>query len=110
MDAVEFRSLVTRTFGPRLERATPANVAQFAARLQDATAPRDSEGRYRLVPGGADSYEGAVKQFLVDALELDAEPARQVLWVALLELWFAVIESDAEERFGPLFDELPPDG
>lgn len=109
MDAAEFRALVRQTFGPRLERATPANVAEFAARLQDETAPRWGDGRYLLGADVAESYEGAVKQFLVDSLESEPETARQALWLALLELWFSVIEVEASERFGRLFDDLSPD-
>ncbi len=114
MDQERFRAAVRQHFGPGLERATYENVAQFAAWFHETAGPlRGPDGRY-LLDGDPDrSPEAGVKVFLDAMLSADAETARQQLWVAACELWFAVFETCERDSLDGLFadlDEGGPDG
>lgn len=116
MQSEEFQHQVERTFGSRLERATPENVRQFAAWFQhECNRPTLAHGRYVLEGDPELSLEGGVKAFLAHTAGDDAETARQRLWVALLEIYFGIIEVAGEEIFAPIFRDLrlpedDPDG
>ena len=110
MDAAAFRRIVRQTFGPRLDNATPAGVQEFATWFAGEIAAETGEtgvikeaGRYVLDETTPLSLEGTVKAFLDGLLDIDSEEARQRLWVALLELWYSVLEYGDEERLRALF-------
>jgi len=102
----EFREAVIAEFGPRLEHATPANVREFAVRVQAQLSERREEGRLVLEGTGSTNYEQIVKDYFAQVLELPPEIAAISLWVMALELWFAVIETEYAEILAPLFEEL----
>jgi hypothetical protein len=113
VDSEYFRQRVLATFGPALERATPANVEQFVAAMHAEFARCGGEsgviaedGAFVLAGDPPLSVEGNVKAFLLEQLAKDPVEAQQRLWVALLELWFAVIGCDEEERLAALFAGL----
>ncbi|MGB9878285.1 MAG: hypothetical protein ACPLPS_11020 [bacterium] len=107
MKIEEFRELVKREFGPRLEHATPANVQDFITSIY-AGLSRKREGRFEIEEK-ASSYEEIVKEFLSYVLEHPSDEAIVLLWLLALELLFAVIEPLERERIGKFLNNLPED-
>lgn len=116
MDPVSFRRRVLTALGPELSQATPDNVRALVAELQAELARTHGDrgvvptaGRYVLPDTDAPpplSLEASVKAFLGAQLVGEPETARQRLWLALLELWFAVLAHGEEERLAALFAGL----
>lgn len=106
MSLDEFRQAVFREFGPRLERATPANVREFTARMQARLFDRREGGRFVIGEEKARTYEEIVKDFFAQTLAHPPEQALIALWLMAFELWFAVIELDYAETFAALFEGL----
>jgi len=95
-----FRRAVAEQLGPDLRQATYGNVRQLVAWYHTAGEPEPMEmGRY-LLSGEADrGVETAVRRFLADCFAGPAEESRQRLWMAHLEMWYAILESfDQGER------------
>lgn len=107
MDAAEFRRRICETFGQDLERANPENVREFVTWFLDTESGRRPGEHYELSGEPDASVEAGLKAFLLDALTAAPEPARQQLWVALLEIWYGVLETDAEARFERIFRDIP---
>jgi hypothetical protein len=103
----DFQEAVGREFGPRLERATPANVREFTARMQAQLFDRREGGRLLLeARDEAESCEQIIKEFFAGVLYDPPERAVIILWLTALELWFEVITQDYGETFDSLFGDL----
>jgi hypothetical protein len=112
MDPADFRQKVRAALGPGLANATPDNVRAFVAWFNAQSAADSGEpgvipvhGVFELDGVAPATLEGGVKAFLDRLLVGEPEEARQRLWVALLELWYAVVEEGEAERLGGLFGE-----
>ncbi len=107
MTLPEFRELVRREFGARLERATPANVRDFLDRMQlrlhqDANegSPYTIEEENRVL-----SYEEIVADFFSRALDHPPDQALIMLWLLAFEQHFAMLEEDYAHRYAVIFGE-----
>ncbi|MCC7492944.1 MAG: hypothetical protein IT204_11370 [Fimbriimonadaceae bacterium] len=111
MDAERFRREVARRFGDRLEHATYDNVREFVAWFNsDPAVTPVEDGRYVVDDPPAASLEETVRQFLWEMLAVPApERARQHLWVAYLELWYAASEHEQSRALDRLFDQSDAD-
>lgn len=106
----EFVAAVEAALGPRLQHATVQNVRELIAWFdrQSGDHPRE-DGRLVLVGDPDATAESTALAFLADCLRADPEAARQHLWMALLDVWYGLIEVEAAESFDPLFEDLPPE-
>jgi len=103
----EFRELVRQEFGPKLERATPANVRDFLDRMQlrlhqDA---REQQPYVLEEECRATSYEEIVSDFFSRALDYPAEQSLIMLWLLAFEQHFAMLEEDYARRHVMIFGE-----
>src|SRR5262249_54122612 len=106
MTLAEFRELVRQEFGPDLEHITPANVREFLDRVQSH---KPAEGtRFRLNEQET-TYEGILRAFFRQVLEVPPEEAIIPLWTLALELAFAdlreMIAGQVASLFGPDRDD-----
>ena len=103
----EFRELVRREFGERLERATPANVRDFLDRMQLRLHQEAREGPLYVLKetGQARSYEEIVTDFFSRALDYPLEQAFIMLWLLAFEQHFAMLEEEYARRFVTIFGE-----
>ncbi len=108
MTLPEFRELVHAEFGPRLERATPANVRDFLDRMQvrlhqdsGETAPYVLEEEAPRAP----SYEEIVADFFARALDYPPDQALIMLWLLAFEQHFAMLGEDYSHRFVTIFGD-----
>jgi hypothetical protein len=106
---LEFRALVRREFGGDLRYMTPANVREFLDRVQpsvDGSLP--ASGRFHLdEPEG--TYEGILRDFLRQVLEMPAEQAVIRLWLYSLEMTIAGVSEIEAEKFRALFAGVAED-
>ncbi|MBI2842018.1 MAG: hypothetical protein HYX78_01315 [Armatimonadetes bacterium] len=100
----EFKKVVTTEFGPRLKNATPANVREFLDRMQLEVLQNKKAERI-VINESATSYEEVIKDFFTRILDAPKEDAVMALWMLALDLSFAAIEYQYEERFANLFRE-----
>ena len=107
----EFRDLVRKEFGPRLERATPASVREFLDQLQLRMHKESGEGSPYTLDGEeqARSYEEIVTHFFSRVLDYPADRAVIMLWLLAFEQHFAMLEEDYSRRSLSLFGEGEPD-
>jgi hypothetical protein len=104
----EFRNLVRREFGGDLRYMTPANARDFLDRVQTQV---DAAPGQRVHLNETElTYEGIVRDFLGEALDMPADQAVIYLWVFCLELATASISEVEEEKFQRLFGRLTADG
>lgn len=103
----EFRELVRKEFGPRLERATPASVREFLDGLQVRMHKESGEGPpYTLDDEDRGrSYEEIIADFFSRVLDYSPEQAVIVLWLLAFEQHFAMLEDDYSRRSLSLFGE-----
>jgi len=102
----EFRELVQQEFGPRLERATPANVREFLDRMQVRLHQESGEGPPYIIEGEpAQSFEQIVNEFFARALDYPLEQAVIMLWLFAFEQHFATLEEDYARRFIAIFGD-----
>lgn len=106
----EFRERVFGEFGPQLERATPENVRLFLAALDLEGLSRTSYRSLDLDAQESVTLEGAIRSYFAKVLYEDPEAAVVVLWSLAFELFFSIIEVDAQERFRKLFGGLEDEG
>jgi hypothetical protein len=99
----EFRKLVRSEFGGDLRYMTPANAREFLVRVQGSPV---ANGDRILLNEPEQTYEGIVRSYLADALELPAEQAVIRLWLFSLELASASVNEMEEEKFQKLFARL----
>lgn len=107
----EFRELVRREFGPRLERATPASVREFLDRLQVRMHRESGEGDPYILDGAdrARSFEEIVAEFFSRVLDYPPEQAAIMLWLLAFEQHFATLQEDYSRRSLSLFGEIAPE-
>jgi len=110
MRLAEFRDRVRQTFGPRLERATPAGVREFLDALQlelhrESGSPQVHEVSDPGLPAGA-GYEEVMLGFFDQALDYPPEKAVVLLWLLAFEQHFAVLSEHYEQRFPSIFGEI----
>jgi len=107
LTVAEFRDLVQREFGERLERATPANVREFLDRMQLRLHRESGEGPPYVLEerSPARSYEEIVTDFFSRALDYPVEQAFIMLWLLAFEQHFAMIEEEYARRFVTIFGE-----
>jgi hypothetical protein len=107
----EFRKLVRQEFGGDLRYMTPANVREFLDRVQPSVADGGltPTGRFYLdEPEG--TYEGILRDFLRQVLEMPSDEAVIRLWLYCLELTTHGISEIEREKFQRLFAGLAADG
>jgi hypothetical protein len=102
----EFRRIVAREFGPELRRMTPANVRDFLDRVQPQVDGSDMLVERIFLNEPQQTYEGIVRDFLLQALEMPSDQAVIRLWLYCLELIMAGVTDLEEERFQRLFAQL----
>ena len=100
----EFRSLVKAEFGDGLKHATPANVREFVDRFENDIL-HDKIANRIVLDEPCSSYEEVIKDFFAKVLEMPPEEAMAALWTLALDLAFATIESQYNERFASLFQD-----
>lgn len=111
MNLSELRELVKREFGPRLERATPATVQEFMARMQETMFRGVGVGKPLEINETATSWEQIVTDFFVRVLDAgpeDLEQAVILLWLLGFEMHFARMEEDFARLFSPLLEGEEP--
>lgn len=101
----EFKEIVRREFGRKLEHATPANVRKFLDEFYEGFIPEKREGRFDIYEASS-SYEEIVKDFLMRVLESPSDEMIIMLWLLALELLFAVIEPLEMEKISRFFGNL----
>jgi len=105
----EFREEVKREFGGQLQRATPANVQDFLARMQSQLfADAGKAGHAFEISESARDYDEIVTQFFARVLDTKAEQLEQalmMLWLVGFELHFARLEEEYADRFAAMFRE-----
>jgi hypothetical protein len=97
MTLKRFRELVFAEFGPDLAKATPANVNEFFARLEQEDFRLTSPGVLDLDEPTA-SYEGIIKGFLADSLRQEPAAAVLHLWKFACQLAFGMVEQHEIRR------------
>ena len=103
MTLQDFRSLVRSEFGGDLRHMTPANVRDFLARVQpEVESDYPPQGRLRLNESEA-TYEGIVRDFLRQVLDMPTDQAVIRLWLYSLEMTVANLSDLEAERFRNLF-------
>jgi hypothetical protein len=115
MDLQEFRALVKREFGERLERATPATVTDFMVKMQEAVFRGiGTKQPLELNETAASSWEQIVTDFfarVLDSQPEQLEEALMLLWLLGFQMHFARVEEDLARLFSPLLggeqEELP---
>lgn len=106
MTLQDFRKLVRKEFGGDLRYMTPANVSDFLIRVQSRVeAGEPSNGRI-VLDEPEHTYEGIVRDFLWQALELPPEQAVIRLWLYSLELTQVSINELEESKFERLFARM----
>lgn len=105
MKLEEFRKIVRQEFGEGLKHATPANVRDFLDRVQAGVLP-DSAPYRIVIDEPCNSYEEIIKDFFTQILEMPPDEAVVALWTLALDLAFASIESQYNERFATLFRDI----
>jgi hypothetical protein len=106
----EFRRLVRTEFGGDLRHMTPANARDFLNRVQtQIEGVHSPDGRIYLNEPEW-TYEGIVRDFLRQALELPSDQAVIRLWLYCLELATSGISEVEAEKFERLFAQLVADG
>jgi hypothetical protein len=108
----EFQDEVRREFGARLERATPANVHNFLARMQTRFSRLPEPGKPIELNETATSYDEVITDFLSHNLDLAAQDPEQaviVLWLMALELYFARVQDDYADRFARAITQIDLD-
>jgi hypothetical protein len=108
----EFREEVRREFGERLERATPANVHHFLARMQAHLHHVPEPGERIELKETATSYNEVITDFLSHTLETavaEPEEALILLWLLALELYFARVYDDHDSRFARAITQIDLD-
>jgi hypothetical protein len=105
----EFREEVRREFGDRLQRATPANVQDFLARMQSQLFLDTGKGDQGFeLNETASDYNEIVTQFFARVLQAkpeQLEEALMMLWLVGFELHFARLEEEYADRFAAMFHE-----
>ncbi|GMV36967.1 MAG: hypothetical protein AMXMBFR61_14750 [Fimbriimonadales bacterium] len=101
-----FRDRVFAEFGRDLGRATPANVMEFLAKLEQEEFSEAHPGRVDLSEPTA-SYESIIKGFLARMLQLPESESVVPLWTFACQLAFAMVGEYDEGRL-PRLD--PPPG
>ena len=109
----EFREEVKREFGDELQRATPANVQDFLARMQSQLFFDAGKGErgFELNETASD-YNEVVTQFFARVLQAKPEQVEQalmMLWLVGFELHFARLEEEYADRFAAMFHEHEED-
>ncbi|MEP0766760.1 MAG: hypothetical protein HRF45_09510 [Fimbriimonadia bacterium] len=102
----QFRDKVFAEFGQDLGRATPANVVEFLAKLEQEEFGAANPGRLDLDEPTA-SYESIIKDFLARMLQLPESESVVPLWTFACQLAFAMVGEYEEGRL-PRLD--PPAG
>jgi len=110
MTLPQFRRLVRREFGPDLENMTPANVREFLDRVQpQVDASLAPSARFYLdEPEG--TYEGIVRDFLRQVLDMPSDQAVIRLWLYCLEMTISSVSEMEAEKFEKLFAQLTAEG
>ena len=113
MRLAEFRDRVCAELGPRLERATPATVEEFVARMTLELDPSPPVAGVPVeVNEAAGSWEQVIHEFLGRVLEHPSEDAVIQLWLLTLMLHFQALDAVYGEQFADLLrrpSECQPD-
>jgi len=113
MNLDEFRAVVRREFGERLERATPAAVNEFMAKMQQTLFSGIGTTRPLELNETASTWEQVVTEFfarVLDARPDQLEEALIILWLLGVQMHFARVEEDLARMFSPLLGEQEEEG
>lgn len=103
MTLAEFRRLVQKEFGGDFRRMTPANVRQFLDRVQPQVEGRDGSPTTVHLNETESSYEGILRDFFRQVLDMPPDQAVIRLWLYGLEMAIASVSEIEEERLKVLF-------
>jgi hypothetical protein len=117
MELQEFKDLVKRTFGEKMEHATPANVREFLDQLQrevwkkERAEQRARDGRIDApyeIPStpGLVTWESLVREFFLQSLDTQPDQAVIMLWVFALDLAYSGIEELHADKLNRLFNDM----
>lgn len=101
----EFKLLVNKEFGNGLKHATPANVREFLDNLEYEKSLNSVAGRIEINEP-CNTYEEVIKDFFYRVLDRPEEEAIMALWTLAIDLAFATIESQYNDRFDSMFKDL----
>ncbi|MCL6519646.1 MAG: hypothetical protein QHH26_10045 [Armatimonadota bacterium] len=104
VDIHEFKRLLSKEFGKKLEHATPSNVRDFLDRMQLNVLGPKMKGPV-VLQESASSYEEIIKDFFARVLDLPRDEALILLWLLAFDLSFSAIELQQAETFRSLFAE-----
>ncbi len=100
-----FRQMVRAEFGADLHRMTPANVREFLDRIQLSAAPGDGPRKF-VIEEKELTYEGILRDFLAQILEMPPDQAVIRLWLYALEVSSASVVELEGDRLERLFARL----
>ena len=117
MELSEFKEMVRKTFGDKMQHATPANVREFLDQLQlevwkkERAEQRAREGRYDApyqIPTtpGMPTWESLVRDFFLQSLDAPSDQAVMMLWVFALDLAYSGIEELHSDQLNRLFQDF----
>ena len=107
MNLAQFRRMVRSNFGSDLENMTPANVREFLDRFQKEQ--KRGGGRIHLNES-VTSYEGILRDFFRQVLELPPEEAVIPLWTLALDLAYADLREVIADEVAGLFGRTDGSG
>jgi hypothetical protein len=113
MNLDEFRAIVRREFGERLERATPATVNEFMAKMQETLFSGIGTRQPLELNETASSWEQVVTEFFAKVLDAPPDQLEQaliILWLLGVQMHFARVEEDLAMLFSPLLGEPEEEG
>src|SRR3569833_2221368 len=99
--------MVRSEFGRDLQYMTPANVREFLDRVQPRMEAGNHVPNHRIhLNEPEQTYEGIVRDFLVQVLDMPADQAVIRLWLYSLELTIASVSEVEAEKFRALFAQI----
>ena len=99
-----------REFGGDLRHMTPANAREFLDRVSTEVEEIGHFGGRFFLNEPEGTYEGIVRDFLRQALEMPSDQAVIRLWLHCLEFVASSVTEIEAERFRRLFAGLAADG
>lgn len=102
----EFRRLVRTEFGGDLGNMTPANVREFLDRVQPSIETPSGAAHRIQLNEPEKTYEGIVRDFLKQVLDMPPDQAVIRLWLYCLELTISSVSDVEAEKFRQLFAQL----
>lgn len=102
--------MVRREFGGDLRYMTPANAREFLDRVQSRVDSGYNPGGRIYLDEPEGTYEGILRDFLRQVLDMPQDQAVIRLWLYSLEMTIGSVSDIEAEKFRTLFAELTADG